>query len=145
MEIFERAKVNIHPQRAPIPEEGIKRANVGASLLCKQTLYPERSILQTLSPPIAFADNTQPLPPFPLDLSSSNGGKLPLAPSPPPIARNDVIYPAYLMKPRLKTFFKTRFKSFEVETRDFPPDYSSSFLFLLLSLSVSLRRRRYQQ
>lgn len=66
-------------------------------------------------------------------------------PPPPPIARNDVIYPAYLMKPRLKTFFKTRFKSFEVETRDFPPDYSSSFLFLLLSLSVSLRRRRYQQ
>lgn len=87
MEIFERAKVNIHPQRAPIPEEGIKRANVGASLLCKQTLYPERSILQTLSPPIAFADNTQPLPPFPLDLSSSNGGKLP--PRPPPSYRQE--------------------------------------------------------
>lgn len=99
MEIFERAKANIHPQQlnpAPTPEEGIKRANVGASLLCKQTLYPEIDLTNPLPP---IADNTQPLSPFPLDLSSSNGGKLP-----PPITRNDVIYPSYLMKPRLKPF-----------------------------------------
>lgn len=56
MEIFERASIkgtSTSPsppaaQRAPVPEEGIKRANVGAwvhaSLLYKQTLYPGREI-----------------------------------------------------------------------------------------------------
>lgn len=99
----------VHPsppqaaQRAPIPEEGIKRANVGAwvhaSLLCKQILYPGREIDLTNPPslpPIAFADNTHhPTPPLPFSLLPRPFLSLSIEPS----RRNDVIYPAYLMKP----------------------------------------------
>lgn len=96
MEIFERAKANIHPQQLnvlPPPKKG-SRGQTSAHPCYASRRYTQRSILQT-----PIADNTQPLSPFPLDLSSSNGGKLP-----PPITRNDVIYPSYLMKPRLKPF-----------------------------------------
>lgn len=120
MEIFERALIkgtSTSPspppaaQRAPVPEEGIKRANVGAwvhaSLLCKQTLYPGREIdLTNPSLPNCirrqYTPSSNPFSLFPRPFLS-----LSIEPS----RRNDVIYPAYLMKP-LKTAFKPSFQSF---------------------------------
>lgn len=132
------------PNVLPSPKKG-SRGQTSAHPCYASRHYTQRDRSYKPSPPQLHSQTIHnPFLPSPSTFLPRMEGNCPLAPF-SSIARNDVIYPAYLMKPRLKTFFKTRFKSFEVETRDFPPDYSSSFLFLLLSLSVSLRRRRYQQ
>lgn len=109
MEIFERAATKgtsipspssstcSHPRRRD--QEG-KRRRLGACIPVMQAdIIPrprDRSYKPFLPPPIAFADNTHhPTPPLPFSLLPRPFLSLSIEPS----RRNDVIYPAYLMKP----------------------------------------------